>query len=214
VANLKENFAAQLRGLRLVLGKDNKPISGEALSEITGIALGTVRAIENGLRKLNAEDSQKLAQRLCAKWSPKRKRWVDARDEKVAYSRALYERYTQAIYSETSPFLRDLELTFATLPAVFYLLRKLPDETYRLALLELHAHLQAIAKNSGAPPEVFEVLKALAPVVKPDQNPDFPPRIQETFQLAAGSSFPRDYVTVQLPGTEEDKPTMPFKIVK
>jgi transcriptional regulator with XRE-family HTH domain len=213
VTTEKEHFAAQLRGLRLLLGRDNKPISGEALAELSGIALGTVRAIENGLRKLNAEDSRKLAHRLCARWSPKRKRWVDARDGKINYSRALYERYSQVIYSETPPALRDMEIIFGTLPAVFYLLRKLPDKTYRLALLELHDRLQAIAETSGAPPEVFEALKAHAPQISARHNPDLPLRIEERFKIGEGQ-LPRNYVDVRFPKTESGQFELPFKIAK
>ena len=138
---------------------------------------------------------------------------MDARDEKIAYSRQLYDRYTLAIYSETSPAIRDMELIFATLPAVFYLLRKLPDKTYRLALLELHERLQTIAATSGAPPEVFEVLKALAPVVKARQNPDLPQRMEDAFQLGYGP-LSQDHVRVHIHATENGQPDLPFRIVK
>jgi hypothetical protein len=165
---LKENFAAQLRGLRLLLGKDNKPISGEVFAQLTGIAIGTLRSIENGLRKLNEQDLRKIERRLCAKWSRRKGRWVDARDERIAYSRAVYDRYTQAIFSE--PHARELDAE-ALAMGVFYLLQKLPKETYHLALFDLHDQLSAIARTINAPAETLELLEALEPLIAPFRDP-------------------------------------------
>ncbi len=176
----KENFAAQLRGLRLLLGQDNKPISGETFAEMSGIALGTVRAIENGLRKLNDEDRQKIADRLCAGWSPQKKRWVDARDGKTVYNRQVYDLYSQAIYAKTNPHWRDYRMWYDW-AAVYYLFQRLPDETYRLALLAFHHKLKAIAQEFDAPPDVFKVLKDLAPGVEHKNDPEFPLRSREVF---------------------------------
>ena len=208
----KENFAAQLRGLRLLLGQDNKPISGETFAERSGIALGTVRAIENGLRKLRDEDRQNIAHHLRAHWSPEKKRWVDARDRKTPYSRQLYEAHAQALNAKTTPKMREGTLIWATLPALFYLLMKLPDKSYRLAILELHDRLQAIAETSDAPPEVFEVLKLCAPMVKTaDEVPGSTPRPEEPFSYMY-SAFPKAYLQLKQPDKLLD--CMPYEIVK
>src|SRR5258708_18311944 len=103
----KENFAAQLRSLRLALGRDYKPISGEAFDQMSGIPLGTLRSIENGLRKLSEEDVCKIEHRLCAKWNARKGRWVDARDERRLYSREVYEEYREKIFSD--PDSRELD---------------------------------------------------------------------------------------------------------
>lgn len=161
----KENFAAQLRGLRLLLGKDNKPVSGEVFSNLSGIPIGTLRSIENGLRKLNENDLRKIKNRLCAKWNPRKNRWVDARDGQTLYSRAIYERYSQAIFSE--PHQRELDAEMLG-TIIFYLLQKLPAKTYHLGLFALHDNLVQIAKDYEAPPEVFELLAALQPEISRD----------------------------------------------
>jgi hypothetical protein len=158
----KENFAAQLRGLRLLLGKDNKPVSGEVFSTLSGIPIGTLRSIENGLRKLNENDLRKIKNRLCAKWNPRKNRWVDARDGQTPYSRAIYERYSQAIFSE--PHAREMDAEILA-SIIFYLLQKLPTKTYHLGLFEVHDKLVEIAKDYEAPVEVFELLGALAPMI-------------------------------------------------
>lgn len=205
-----ENFAAQLRGLRLLLGQDNKPISGERFAEMSGIALGTVRAIENGSRKLSAEDSQKIGDRLCAMWNPQKKRWVDARDRKTLYNRQLFDLYSQAIYAETNTHWRDYRMWYDW-GAVYYLFQRLPDESYRLALLELHHKLKAIAAEFGAPPDVFEVLNKLEPRVELKKDPEFPQRNKEVFTGLdpdhLDSSFPRN----RMKATEAP---MPFEILK
>jgi transcriptional regulator with XRE-family HTH domain len=199
VTKQNENFAAQLRGLRLLLGRDNKPISGETFAEMSGIALGTVRTIENGSRKLSDEDRQKIAHHLRAHWSPQKKRWVDVRDGKTPYSRQLYETHAQALNAKTTPEMRKGTFIFTTLPALFYLLMKLPDRSYRLAILKIHDCLQAIAETSDAPPEVFEVLKLCAPAVKTaDEIPGSIPRPEEPFSYMY-STYPKDYLRLKKP---------------
>jgi hypothetical protein len=170
VDDQKQNFAAQLRGLRLLLGQDNKPISGEAFSEKSGVALGTVRAVENGSRKLNAEDRRKIKRRLCAQWNDRKQRWVDARNERIPYSRQLYETYHQALldgseYGE----IRESDSLIAS-QAVFYLLQKLSPQTYRFALFDLYDYLNDVAENYDAPPEVFQALKSMEPIVDATRN--------------------------------------------
>jgi hypothetical protein len=164
----KENFAAQFRGLRLLLGKDNKSISGEAFSHLSGIALGTLRSIENGLRRLSEEDLRKIQYRLCAKWNARKGRWVDARDERIPYSRAVYDQYTEKIFSE--PHSRELDAEALAL-GIYHLLHRLPKETYHLALFDLHDHLMAISKAVNAPVDSLELLETLKPTVTPYRDP-------------------------------------------
>jgi hypothetical protein len=162
VDNQKQNFAAQLRGLRLLLGQDNKPISGEAFSEKSGVALGTVRAVESGSRKLNAEDRRKIKRRLCAQWNDRKQRWVDARNERIPYSRQIYDEYAKAI--SDAGVARELPGVMAV-KALFYLLEKLPPDKYALALFDTYDSLNRIAEDFDAPREVFELIKHLEPVV-------------------------------------------------
>ena len=191
----KENFAAQLRGLRLLLGQDNKPISGETFAERSGIALGTVRAIENGLRKLRDEDRRISPIISVLIGVPRKSAGLTHAIEKP-HSRQLYEAHAQALNAKTTPKMREGTLIWQRSRA-FYLLMKLPDKSYRLAILELHDRLQAIAETSDAPPEVFEVLKLCAPWLKPQMGvPGSTPRPEEPFSYMY-SAFPKAYLQLR-----------------
>ena len=159
----KENFGAALRGLRLLLGKENKPISGERFSELSGILPGTLHSVETNRRKLAQADVQRIENRLGAKWNSKKGRWVCRWDESIPYSREAYERYGNHIVSDEQN--RELAAE-AVMRGVFYMLQRLPKLAYIQALFELHDELSALAARLKAPSDVMEVLEYLQPSIE------------------------------------------------
>jgi hypothetical protein len=158
-----QNFGAHLRGLRLILGADNKPISGERFSELTGILPGTLHSIETNRRRLSEADAERIKNRLGAKWNSKKGRWACRWDESIPYSREAYEQYVNEIVSDEQN--RELAAE-ALMRGLFYLLHRLPQPAYIQALFELHDELSALAARLQAPSDVMDVLEYLKPGVE------------------------------------------------
>lgn len=85
-----DDFSNQLRCLRLILGKNFRPISTERLASLSGIAPVSIRATEAGRRRLNEDDRLSIELLLGAIWNPKSRQWVAARDH-TPYTRQKYE---------------------------------------------------------------------------------------------------------------------------
>ena len=85
-----EDFSSQLRSLRLILGRNFRPISTKTLASLTGIALVSIRAVEAGRRRLNEDDSFNIELLLGATWNAASGQWVAARDQ-TPYTREKYE---------------------------------------------------------------------------------------------------------------------------
>jgi hypothetical protein len=172
------NDAARLRQLRLILGEDFKPIDGTEFARMAGIAPGTFRSTEAGLRKLNQKDADSIRNRLGAVWSEGKRTWVFRDNEEIPFSRALYDKYVALIYQDPSNTEIHAEAIYQ---AVFDLLSNLPKETYHHALFELHDRLEEIAQQFGLPQAVLEQLAAVRPVVVTAKDEGMPD--EEAFQL-------------------------------
>jgi len=163
-----QNFGAQLRGLRLILGANNKPISGERFTELTGISAGTLHSTETNRRKLNEDDARRIKIRLGTKWNSRKGRWVCSWNESIPFSREAYEEYINRIVSDEQN--RELEAE-AVMRVVFYLLQRLPKLTYIQALFELHDGLGALATRLKAPSDVMQLLEHLKPSIEIMRDP-------------------------------------------
>jgi|SRR6516165_6363278 len=178
-----QNFGAHLRGLRLILGADNKSISGERFSELTGILPGTLHSVETNRRKLSQADAQRIENRLGARWNPKKGRWVCRWNESIPYSHETYKQYVNQIVSDEQN--RELAAE-AVMRGVFYLLQRLPQLAYIQALFELHDQLSGLAARLQAPSDVMKVLEYLKPSVEIGYMPD--PKTDEV--LLASMIYP------------------------
>jgi hypothetical protein len=153
-----ENFPAQLRGLRLILGRNNKPVSGRTFAQQARIRPGTLRAIESGRRPLNDDDRLQIAHWIGAEWSRGLKRWVYTFDHKLPFSRELFELYSTHQFNH--PHARDVEAHMALL-ALLNLLQELPGESYRSILFKIHAFLAELAEQFA--PGASEAIRNLRP---------------------------------------------------
>ena len=98
-----DDYSGQLRCLRLLLGKNFKPISTAALAALTEIPHVAVRGVEAGRRELNDQDRFLIRTRIGACWDPQLSQWFAIWQEKkgvpLPFSRQTYERYSQLISS-------------------------------------------------------------------------------------------------------------------
>jgi hypothetical protein len=157
-----QNFPLQLRGLRLLLGQNNKPVSGQSFCKSARMALGTLRAIEGGRRPLNEDDRLQIAYWIGAEWDSGQERWVYTFDHKIPFSREIHQLYRAVQFNH--PHARDGEAHMALL-GLLHLLQELPSESYRYVLFKIHASLEQLAKEFA--PEASENLKNLRPRLAP-----------------------------------------------
>jgi len=157
----RPNYAARLRALRYILGKDNKPLSGEEFAPMVGMKSGTLRAIEAGLRKLSSEDEGLIAERLGATWDEEKDGWYCViaphtpytPDIQRLYQNARIRGFSGGIYRGAAAFEKSLEVMWEHFP---------PQEFFS-TLLAIHRLILSAAKRNGVPPEAMEALKLQSP---------------------------------------------------
>ena len=157
----EQTVPAQLRGLRLLLGRHNKPISGRAFAELTRMSPATLRSAESGVRPLSPEDRRRIAYWIGAQWAEKEQRWVYVHDHRIPFTRELFELYSAVQFFH--PHARDVETHMAAL-ALIYLLHALPRDSYRYSLFRLHDRLLELAAEFA--PEVVPTLENLRPALR------------------------------------------------
>jgi transcriptional regulator with XRE-family HTH domain len=157
----EENFAARLRLLRFLLGRDNKSITGDAFAALLGVPPGTIRAIEAGIRKLSQADEDKIFELLGAQWDETRATWICATDLATTYSRDFYELYADARAKGYAQLQFDED---ALVQALNALLENFPSNQYRQVVLRIHTFLLQMATVPGVPKETAEFIKSLRPV--------------------------------------------------
>jgi hypothetical protein len=91
-----DDFSGQLRSLRLILGKNFRPISTTRLASLSGIALVSIRAVEAGRRRLNEIDRWTISLHLGADWDAESGQWISARDQ-TPYTREKYESHNSQL---------------------------------------------------------------------------------------------------------------------
>jgi hypothetical protein len=157
-----DNYSSQLRSLRLLLGRNFRPISTAALASLAGIPPVSIHGIEAGRRKLNDEDRENIEIHLGARWNTQSHQWVYALDPETPYSRMEYETYSSQLI--TSHILsRENQDRFSE--ALDYLLTNLEGKEAALALFKLHRELLRIADQNNVAPEALEAIQRFQPVL-------------------------------------------------
>jgi transcriptional regulator with XRE-family HTH domain len=156
----RPNYAARMRALRYILGKDNKPLSGEEFARMVGMKSGTLRAIESGLRNLSAADEEQIADQLGAMWDEEKKGWYCVIAPHTPYTpdiQRLYQRGRVNGFSGRIPRGGDFQKILDVMWEHF------PPREFFLTLIEIQRRILGAAKRSGVPPEVMEELIGLLP---------------------------------------------------
>jgi hypothetical protein len=156
------SYAARLRALRYILGKDNKPLSGEEFAPMAGMKSGTLRAIEAGLRKLNVQDEERIAERLGAMWDEQKNGWYCVIAPHTPYTADLQRLYQNARVSGMSfDFSRG---TAAYAQSLQVMWDYFPKPEFFSTVLAIHRLILSAAKRNGVPPEAMEALKLQSPL--------------------------------------------------
>ena len=158
----KESVPSQLRGLRLLMGKDNKPISGRTFAAEVGIAAGTLRAVEAGSRSLSKEDLDRIKNQLGAVWNPDKKFWGRLTDSSIPWTKAFYEAFRAAVFQDPDQRALDAE---AVSWQIYDILSSIPPTRYLSAVVQLHEVLEEFAGRFPLPKRVRHTIASLAPVV-------------------------------------------------
>ena len=156
----RPNYASALRGLRYILGKDNKPLSGEEFAPMAGMKSGTLRAIEAGLRNLSAADEEQIADQLGAMWVEEENGWYCVIAPHTPYTpdiQRLYQRGRVNGFSGRIPRGDDFQKILDVMWEHFH-----PREFFSI-LIEIQRLILGTAKRSGVPPEAMEDLIRLLP---------------------------------------------------
>jgi hypothetical protein len=148
-----DDYASQLRSLRLILAEKYRPISTETLAAMTHIAPVSIRGVEAGRRQLNSEDRTNIEIYLGAVWDTESRRWVCSWDHRVEFDRLEYEVYSNQM-DPGKTLARANYAVFAR--SLDYLFHGLKGKEATVALLKLHHQLLAIARENNLSPEVIE----------------------------------------------------------
>jgi hypothetical protein len=160
-----DDYSAQLRYLRLLMGKNFKPISTAALAALTEIPHAAVRGVEAGRRELNDQDRFLIRTRIGAYWDLQLHQWFAIWQEKkgaVLFSRQTYERYSQLIssFSMAAPNIERIA------KALKLLLGNLQPKDVAMVLLTVHQSILNFAEEKIADPDLIKRLKELSPDLK------------------------------------------------
>jgi hypothetical protein len=164
-----EDFAGQLRLLRLLLGRNFKPISTEALAGLSRIPVVSVRGIEAGRRVLNERDRRMIALYMGARWDDDTRQWVRADFLKAAvpFDRTAHEEYLAKIDSGRELVPKNHE-EFEK--ALEFLLSRLSAKEANFLLLNLHQSLLTIAHEHSFEGDAIETLERHVPIVGAPQQ--------------------------------------------
>jgi hypothetical protein len=153
------DFAGQLRLLRLLLGRKFRPMTTEALSVLTRIKTVSIRGTEAGRRVLNDEDRRKIEIFVGAKWDDETRQWICTDKEgKVPFDRVEHDRYA----SKTDPGRWMVQPNLKKVVAgLEFLVKRLEAKEANLMLLSLRDLLIKIAKENQPDPDLIESLEKM-----------------------------------------------------
>jgi len=169
-----DDYSSQLRSLRLILGKNFKPISTATLAARAHLELVGVRGVEAGRRQLNFVDMAKIDFYLGALWNPNSHQWVCSWNLDVPFDRLEHEGYISRLESDLAqsnqvPFLEALECLLAALS---------PKEA-NVTMFKLHRELLEIAKQNSVAPDIIEEIERCRPILDSKRD-TFPVKITTT----------------------------------
>ena len=161
-----DDYSGQLRYLRLLMGKNFKPISTAALARLTEISHVAVRGVEAGRRELNDQDKFLIRTRIGAYWDPQLRQWLAIWREKkgvpLPFSLQTYERYSELIssFSLAAPNIKRIA------EALRVLLGNLQPKDVAMALLTVHQSILNFAQEKNMDPDLIKRLEDLHPDLK------------------------------------------------
>ena len=163
VAN--DDFSSQLRSLRLILGKNFRPISTKTLASLSGIALVSIRAVEAGRRRLSELDRWTIQLQLGTTWNVESGQWVSARDQ-MPYTREKYESHIDRFMHSSEP--EQLRANYHK--TVDEYLDRLEPTKRRFILAKLYRSFAQIAQQERSS-SVAQVEKEIIPLLNSFQIP-------------------------------------------
>jgi hypothetical protein len=162
-----DDYSGQLRYLRLLLGKNFRPISTAALAALTEISHVAVRGVEAGRRELNDQDRFLIRTRLGSYWDTELRQWFAIWQEKegmpLPFSRQTYERYSEGLISSLSLAAPNIN---RIREALKLLLGNLQPKDVAMALLTVHQSILNFAKEKNVDPDLIKRLDDLHPDLK------------------------------------------------
>jgi hypothetical protein len=163
-----DDYAAQLRALRFLLGKNFRPISTTALAALTGIDVVSIRGVEAGRRKLNEQDQRNIMLRLGAFWNPRSLQWEITWGPETPYSRLHYEIYSNRLINSATlvaenkaRVLNDLDILLQGL-----LQPGLEAKEAVFALMKIHHELCQIAKQNNVSEGLINAIQRPLPILQ------------------------------------------------
>ena len=185
-----DDYAGQIRSLRLLLGRNFKPISTEALAALVRIKVASVRGIEAGRRELNDDDRTKIAIYAGAKWDKETRQWVCVDSErKIPFNRLAHLSYIAKIDSGRS-IVPGNQSCFED--CLKFLLNRLSAKEANLALLRLRDLVLQIAKENRFDTDAIQYIESTA-IVRGVPGETFPVLIEESgeiIQCPVGETVP------------------------
>jgi hypothetical protein len=162
-----DDYSGQLRYLRLLLGKNYRPISTAALAALTEISHVAIRGVEAGRRELNDQDRLLIHTRLGARWDTQSRQWLAVWQEKkggpLPFSRHTYERYSEGLISSFSLAAKNIGRIADQLKV---LSGNLQPKDVAMALLTVHHFILDLAQQKKVDPDIIKRLEDLRPDLK------------------------------------------------
>jgi hypothetical protein len=162
-----DDYASQLRSLRLLLGKNFRPISTDALAELTNIPVVSIRGIEAGRRQLNDDDRLALDIHLGAYWDLKSRQWLCVWQEQkgvpLPFTRQKYEVYSAGLIESRTLVRPNITRIGKALQLLAY---NLEEKQAAVALIAVHRLIVKLAEENNLGAEVIASLRELQPELK------------------------------------------------
>jgi hypothetical protein len=156
-----DDYSSQLRSLRLLLGKNFRPISTASLASLSGIDLVAIRGIEAGRRKLYSEEELAIGFRLGAFWDAESHQWVTVWDHKIPFSRLQYEIYFNRLINSETDLAENKAHVFEYLNI---LLDGLEAKEAMVVLMQTQWRISEIARENNVGPEKLKLIMSSLPI--------------------------------------------------
>jgi hypothetical protein len=153
-----DDFSSQLRSLRLLLGKNYRPISTTTLASVTGVHATAIQAVEAGRRQLNDKDRENIADFAGARWNESTHQWTFVGNPELPYTRSIYEKLLKGGWVISGD--RTEKNAETLVKSIHTLLRVLRPRDAVLATRDLLFEIERIAKENNITPDWLKILQA------------------------------------------------------